>query len=52
MDQRLGGPGDPVDLFHDHIEQFGSAEASQRSPCLGSSWDSFTAKVGLNSIVQ
>ena len=27
MDRRLGGPGDPVDLFLDHIEQFGSAEA-------------------------
>ena len=27
MERRLGGPGDPVDLFLDHIEQYGSAEA-------------------------
>ena len=27
MERRLGGPGDPVDLFLDHMEQYGSAEA-------------------------
>ena len=27
MERRLGGPEDPVDLFLNHIEQFGSAEA-------------------------
>ena len=48
MDRRLGGP---VDLFLDHIEQFGSAKAMPEVSLPGLELGIVYSQVGLISIV-